>query len=99
MTLNEKSNTLFRPKMKVEVFLVTDSRAKTVRVANGAAFKGASSQDLFILNTHGKAERRTVKIGLTNFDFVEITEGVQAGERVIISDLSNFKNVQEFEIK
>ena len=99
VTLTEKSNALFRPKMKVEVFLVTDSRAKTVRVANGAAFKGASSQDIFILNANGKAERRTVKIGLTNFDFVEITEGVQAGERVIISDLSGFKNVQELEIK
>ncbi len=97
--LSEKSNALFRPKMKVEVFLVTDSRAKTVRVANGAAFKGASSQDVFILNKDGKAERRTVKIGLSNFDFVEITEGVQAGERVIISDLSNFKNLQELEIK
>ena len=97
--LTEKSNALFRPKMKVEVFLVTDSRAKTVRVANGAAFKGASSQDIFILNKDGKAERRTIKIGLSNFDFVEIREGVQAGEKVIISDLSNFKNLQELEIK
>ena len=97
--LTEKSNALFRPKMKVEVFLVTESRAKTVRVANGAAFKGASSQDIFILNKDGKAERRTIKIGLSNFDFVEIREGVQAGEKVIISDLSNFKNLQELEIK
>ncbi len=38
-------------------------------------------------------------IGLTSFDFVEITEGVQKGETVIISDLTKYKNVNEIEIK
>jgi HlyD family secretion protein len=97
--LDAQSATLFRPKMKVEVFLVTDSRKQIVRVANGAAFKGGSSQDIFVVNNQGKLERRTVKIGLTNFDFVEITEGVRVGEKVVISDLSKFKNVQELEVK
>jgi HlyD family secretion protein len=97
--LDTQSTTLFRPKMKVEVFLVTDSRKQIVRVANGAAFKGGSSQDIFVVNNQGKLERRTVKIGLQNFDFVEITEGVRVGEKVVISDLSKFKNVQELDIK
>jgi HlyD family secretion protein len=99
VALDQKMNALMRPKMKVELFLVTASRRKTVRVANGAAFKGGSVQDVFILKQDGKAERRAVKIGMTNFDFVEITEGVQAGEKVIISDLSKFKNVSEIEVK
>lgn len=98
-TLDHKANAAFRPKMKVEVFLITDSRPKTVRVANGAAFKAGLTQSIFVLRTDGKAERRTVKIGLTSFDFVEITEGVKAGETVIISDLSAYKNVDILEIK
>ena len=98
-TLDHKANAAFRPKMKVEVFLITDSRQKTVRVANGAAFKAGPTQSIFVLRTDGKAERRTVKIGLTSFDFVEITEGVKAGETVIISDLSAYKNVDILEIK
>jgi HlyD family secretion protein len=96
---DKKANTQLRPKMKVEVFLVTASQRQTLRVANGAAFKGGSVQDVFVLKPDGKAERRTVKIGLTNFDFVEITEGVKAGETVIISDMSKYQNVQEVEIK
>ena len=97
-TLDHKANAAFRPKMKVEVFLITDSRPKTVRVANGAAFKAGPTQSIFVLRTDGKAERRTVKIGLTSFDFVEITEGVKAGETVIISDLSAYKNVDVIDI-
>ena len=99
VALDSKSNTGFRPKMKTEVFIVTDSRRNILRVANGPAFKGGSVQDIFILRKDGKAERRTVKIGLTSFDFVEITEGVQKGETVIISDLTKYKNVNEIEIK
>jgi HlyD family secretion protein len=97
--LDNQNNAQFRPKMKVEVFLVTDSRTKIVRVANGAAFKGGSSQDIFVVRTDGKLERRAVKIGLQNFDFVEITEGVRVGEKVVISDMSSYKNVQEMEVK
>lgn len=96
---DKNANAQLRPKMKVEVFLVTASQRKTMRVPNGAAFKGGSVQDIFVLKPKGKAERRTVKIGLTNFDFVEITEGISAGETVIISDMSKFQNVQEVEIK
>jgi HlyD family secretion protein len=97
--LDNQNNAQFRPKMKVEVFLVTDSHTKIVRVANGAAFKGGSSQDIFVVRTDGKLERRTVKIGLQNFDFVEITEGVRVGEKVVISDMSSYKNVHEMEVK
>ena len=99
VALDSKSNAAFRPKMKTEVFIITDSRRNILRVANGPAFKGGSVQEVFILRKDGKAERRTVKIGLTSFDFVEITEGVQKGETVIISDLSKYKNVNEIEIK
>ncbi|MBL7814193.1 MAG: HlyD family efflux transporter periplasmic adaptor subunit [Saprospiraceae bacterium] len=100
VALDDKNvNAQLRPKLKVEIFLVTASQKQTLRVANGAAFKGGSVQDVFVMRPDGKAERRTVKIGLTNFDFVEITEGVQKGETVIISDLSKYKNVNELEIR
>lgn len=97
--LDDKGNKLLRPRMKVEVYLVTDAQSKIVRVANGSAFTGVPVQDVFVLRKDGKAERRTVKIGLANFDYVEIKEGIQAGERVIISDMSKYKNAKELEIK
>ncbi len=95
--LDERNNALMRPNMKVDVFLVTSAKKNTMRVANGAAFKGSSVQEIFVLN-NGKAERRTVHIGLTNFDFVEILDNVKPGEVIITSDLSAYKNVKEITV-
>jgi len=94
---DERNNKLFRPNMKVEVFLVTSASDNVLRVANGPAFKGASAQDIFIVN-NGKAVRRTVHIGMTNFDYVEIKDNVKPGDVVIISDMSRFVNSKEITI-
>jgi HlyD family secretion protein len=96
--LDERSNKQLRPNQKVDVYLVTDVRGKTMRVANGPGFKGPVEQDIFVLNG-GKAERRRVHIGLTNFDFVEIKDAVKLGDLVITSDMSEFKNAQELTLK
>ena len=95
--LDERNNALLRPNMKVDVFLVTSSKRNVLRVSNGAAFKGASAQDIFVLN-NGKAERRTVHIGMTNFDFVEIMDNVNPGDVIITNDMSAYKNAKEITI-
>ena len=96
--LDKKNNKLFRPNMKVEVYLVTATRNDVVRVLNGPAFKGANSQRIFVLK-NGKAERREVKTGLSNFDFIEIVSGIRPGEKVITSDMSNYEHTRELVIK
>jgi len=96
--LNETNNSSFRPNMKVDVFLVTATHQDVMRVANGPAFKGPASQDIFVVEK-GKAERRTVHIGMTNFDFVEIMDNVQPGDVVITSDMSQYKHAKEILIK
>lgn len=95
--LNERSNKLLRPNMKVDVFLVTDLHNGVMRVANGPAFKGPSEQDIFVVE-NGGAVHRKVHTGLTNFDFVEIKDNVRPGDSVIITDLSEYKNTNEINI-
>jgi HlyD family secretion protein len=55
-------------------------------------------QDIFVIRS-GKAQKRKVHIGLTNFDFVEIKDGVKPGDVVITSDMSEYKNSNELTIK
>lgn len=95
--LDELNNKLYRPNMKVEVFLVTRTKSNVLRVNNGAAFKGTSVQDIFVVK-NGKAVRRTVHTGLSNFDYVEIKDNVQPGEVIITSDMSAYANVKEITI-
>jgi HlyD family secretion protein len=95
--LNQKNSKELRPNQKVDVFLITTTRNGVIRVANGPAFNGSNLQEIFVIN-NGIAERRTVKTGLSNFDFVEILSGIKVGEEVITSDMSNYKNSKTISI-
>ncbi len=95
--LDSQSTQLLRPNLKVDVFLVTKAKTGVMRVTNGAAFRGSSPADVFIVK-NGKAIRRKVQTGLSNFDFVELLDNVTPGETVIISDMSKFKNADEITI-
>ncbi len=95
---DQRASKQLRPRMKVELFLVTEAKPRTVRVQNGPAFKGGAVQDVFVLRG-GKAERRTIHVGLSNFDFVEITEGLQPGDSVIITDMSGYRNIKSIDIR
>lgn len=96
--LDDRHCKQLRPNMKVDVFLVTAMHSQVLRVANGAAFKGASPQDIFVVG-NDKAERRSVHTGLTNFDFVELLDGVKAGDVVITSDMTEYKNAKIITVK
>ena len=96
--LDDNQHSSLRPNMKVEVFVITNRTAKAVRVANGPAFKGKKSQFVYVLNDQGIAQRREVQTGLSNFDFVEVKGGIQPGEKVIITDLSEFEHLEEITI-
>ena len=95
--LNQKDSKELRPNQKVDVFLVTATRNGVLRIANGPAFNGSNLQEIFVLK-NGIAERRTVKTGLSNFDFVEIISGLKIGDEVITSDMTDFKNAKTITI-
>ncbi len=95
--LNDKSNKILRPNQKVDVFLITATRNQVLRVANGPAFNGSNLQEVFVINK-SIADRRTIKTGLSNFDYVEILSGLKVGDEVITSDMSAFKNAKTISI-
>lgn len=97
--LDNNRHTALRPNQKVEVFIVTNRAAKTIRVANGPAFKGKQKQYVYVLTSPNVAKRREVEIGLSNFDWVEIKSGLQVGERVILTDLSEYEHLEQLTIK
>lgn len=96
--LTENNHMSLRPNMRVDVYVVTASKAQTIKVANGPTFTGRPRQNIFILKGD-KAIKREVEIGLSNFDFVEITRNLNAGEQVIISDMSDYDHLPEVQIK
>jgi len=96
--LEEKASKLLRPNLKVDVFLVTETRTKVLRLPNGPAFKGSNEQVVFVIK-NGVAEKRLVKLGLSNFDYVEILNGLKQGEEVITSDMKAYEYAKKITIK
>ena len=82
--LDDAQNAALRPNMKVEMFVVRHRAKQSVRVANGPAFNGKKRQNIFVLE-NGLARRREIEVGLSNFDYVEIKNGIRPGEKVIVT--------------
>ncbi|MFT6336415.1 MAG: HlyD family secretion protein [Halioglobus sp.] len=93
---NESANVL-RPNMRAEVFIITEKKENVLRIKNGAAFRGAKSQDVFFL-IGDKAVKKKIKKGISNSDYVEITSNAKAGDRIIISETEDYKHLDEFTI-
>ena len=43
--------------------------------------------------------KRKVQLGDSNFEFVEVVSGLQPGDRVVVSDMSQYKNKTKLKLK
>ena len=96
--MEEPSHQLLRSNLRVEVFVITSYVDQVVRVKNGPFYNGNINQKVYVVED-GKAVRRNVSIGVSNFDFVELKSGIQAGEEVIISNMEEYHHQEEIVIE
>lgn len=99
VALSDGSNTVLRPNLRVEVYVITSVKKNIVRVKNGSFFNGTADQTVFIINKNNYAERRRVEFGESDYDYVEIKSGISPGETVIISDMVSYENLSKIKIK
>lgn len=93
--LDKNNSEFLRPNMRAEIFIITDKKENVLRIKNGAAFRGALAQEVFFVEGN-KAVKRKIKKGISNSDFVEITSNASSGDKIIISDVSDYKHLDEF---
>ncbi|GAB2472493.1 ABC transporter permease [Hymenobacter qilianensis] len=96
--LDDEDHPLLRSNLRVDVYVVTKSHKKTLRVKNGPFYQGGTEQAVFVVRD-GKAERRTVSFGDSNFDFVQVTNGLQPGDEIILTDMKDHAETRELTIK
>ena len=83
--------------MRVDVFVVTKGHHNVTRVKNGAFYQGGKEQEVFVVKDN-KATRRTVRFGDSNFDYIQVVSGLQAGEEIIVSDMKEHLDTPELTI-
>jgi Cu(I)/Ag(I) efflux system membrane fusion protein len=74
-----------RPDMYADVDIATGSGTPVVAVVEGAVIETGTRQILFIDQGEGRFEPREVKVGARGQGFVEITEGISEGDRVVVA--------------
>ncbi|NJB87216.1 HlyD family secretion protein [Lewinella marina] len=96
--LDNPSHPDLRPNLRSELSVITSRIDETLRVKNGPVFRGGRDQSVFVVNGQN-AVRREVEIGARNGDYVEITGGLNPGDRIVISDPEALKDVNQFKLE
>jgi len=96
--LEEDDHKTLRPNLRTEVYVIKNEKENVLRAKRGNALKGTSNQ--YIYKVVGTTAKRTrISKGLVSSDFFEITEGLKAGDKIIISETEEYDHMDQFEIQ
>jgi HlyD family secretion protein len=97
VSLSQPNHPALRHKLRVETNIVTDQKEKTLVVDAGPAINGKGRQDVYVLDNN-RAVKRSLEFGLSDGKHVEVTQGMRAGEKLIVSDVSKYKHLENFRV-
>ena len=97
--LDDPAHELLRPNQRVDAYIVTARKERSLRLARGPFINGgAGLHEVFVV--HGETAVKTeVRIGLANFEYYEVVEGLLEGDEVIISSMKNYLHMDEVRIR
>ena len=87
-----------RSGLKTDVYIMNAVKENVLRIANGSYYAGAGEYDLFVQNGNNLMKRK-VRLGDSNFQYVEVISGLQSGDQVVVTDMTNYKNRSKLKIK
>jgi HlyD family secretion protein len=83
-----------RPDLSVDGTIRLELLDNVIYVGRPAFGQENSSVGLFKVQPDGEAVRTTVKLGRSSVNTIEIVEGLQPGDQVILSDMSSYDEYQ-----
>ena len=97
--LDDDSHARLRSGLKTDVYVMCDVIEDVVRIANGSYYMGKGDYDLFVVTGGNELVKRKVRLGDSNFEFVEVVRGLEPGDQVVVSDMSDYKNSNKLKLK
>ena len=98
VTLNERAHPLLRPNLRVDLQLVTERKARTLRVRRGPFATGEGTQPVFVVRGD-RAVRTAVRFGVSSADYFEVVNGLSEGDEAIVSDMRDYLAAKELRLK
>ncbi|WP_305207093.1 efflux RND transporter periplasmic adaptor subunit [Duncaniella muris] len=97
--LDDDADRRLRSGLKTDVYIMCNVMEDVRRIKNGSFYTGPGSYELFVFNGDDKLERRSVRLGDSNFEFVEVVDGLNDDDRVVVSDMKRFINATSVKVK
>ena len=97
--LEDSAHALLRPNQRVDAYIVTARKGRALRLKRGPFINGRSGlHEVFVVRGQ-TAVKTEVRIGIANFEYYEVEEGLLDGDEVIISDVKDYLHLDEVQIK
>ena len=75
----------------MQLKLTLGDNSEAMLIPNGSFYQETGGNWIFVVSADGReAIKRTVKLGRRNKDFIEVLDGLEAGEEVITSPYSSY---------
>ena len=97
--LHDDSHRRLRSGLKTDVYVMNAVKEDVLRLANASYYVGRGEYDLFVRTGEGELQKRKVRLGESNFEYVEVVSGLEPGETVVVSDMSQYKNKNRLKVK
>ena len=97
--LNEDNNKRLRSGLKTDVYVMNAVKEGVLRLANASYYVGRGEYELFVLEGKDEIVKRKVQLGDSNFEYVEVVSGLKPGDKVVVSDMSSYKNKNKLKLK
>lgn len=97
--LNEDNNKRLRSGLKTDVYVMNAVKEWVLRLANASYYVGRGEYELFVQDSKDEIVKRKVQLGDSNFEYVEVISGLKPGDKVVVSDMSSYKNKNKLKLK
>ena len=83
----------------VQTKLTLGDASKALLIPNGTFFQETGGNWIFVVAPNGSsAAKREIKLGRRNSRYIEVLDGLQEGERVIVSPYNGFQDMQKLQL-
>ena len=96
--LNDDSNSKLRSGLSTDLYIINSIKDNAVRIRNSSFYKGKGDYELFVDNGDGYLEKRTVRLGDSNYEYIEVIEGIKPDEKVVVSNMSQYSDKNKIKI-
>ena len=96
--LEEDNHRRLRSGLKTDVYVMNAIKDDVLRISNASFYVGKGEYELFVVNGNQLIKRK-VQLGDSNFEYVEVVNGLEPGDEVVVSDMTSFKEKNKLKLK